>query len=179
MNIENIWNKALKNTEIIRSRVQALNTIQETKVPYVLLSESSVNMGDTVVRTGQVVVEKPTLIVPPNNPLFHGFEFENEEDFDENSMINFLIVRGINLPSLKYNNRTNTLDIFEGKLSKAIEHYKDIFQRREDVSTGLIIGPEDCWQFSLLIFVCTQIARNADTDIRKLLDEYRKKQKDE
>ena len=175
-----MWTKALKYTEIVRPRVQALSMAGETHVPYLLLSESSINMGDTVVRKGEVLVQKPSLFIPPNNPQFKGFEFEKNmgEDFDENSFINFLIVRGISLPSLRYDNKTSFLDIYEGKLSEAIQHHKNELQKKENVLTGLLVGPEDCWQFSILIFICSQIIKNADQDIQKLLDEYHRK-KDE
>lgn len=175
MDIEKNWEKALRDTEIIRSRVQALMTLAATDVPYILLSESSISDGDTVVRKGVIHVEKPSLIIPPNNPQFRGFDLEEERDFQHNSLINFLIVRGVTIPSLRYDNKTSSLDIYEGKLSDALKHYEDLLRREEDVVTGLMIGPQDCWQFSLLIFICTQIARNADHDIRKLLDEYHKK----
>jgi hypothetical protein len=175
MNIEHAWERALKSTEIVRTRVQALMTTGTTLVPYILLSESAVNLGDTVVRKGEVIVEKPSLIVPPNNPQFQGFEFNKKEGIDENSMINFLLVRGITLPSLRYDNKTSSLDVFEGKLSTAIKHYESLLLQKENVRTGLIAGPEDVWQFSLLIFICTQIARNAEADIRKLLDDYHKR----
>lgn len=176
MDIEQAWTKALRETEIIRARVQALMTLSATRVPYVLLSESSINYGDTVVRRGDLFVEKPSLIVPPNNPQFSGFEFDGEQGFNQNSFVNFLIVRGVTLPSLRYDNRTGTLDVYEGKLSAAVKHYGDLLQRQENVDTGLIVGPEDVWQFSLLIFTCTQIARNVNADIRRLLDEYHKKE---
>ncbi len=176
MNFNEIWTKALKQTEIIRTRVQALMTMGDTRVPYVILSESSINVGDTVVRKGEVTVQRPSLIVPPNNPQFDGFDFEGFGDgtgIDQNSMINFLLVRGISLPSMRYDNKTSSLDVYEGKLSDAIKYYNNILQQQENVQTGLIAGPEDCWQFSLLIFICTQIARNAEKDIKKLLNEYK------
>jgi len=179
MDIEKAWDKALKNTEIIRSRVQALLTSETTQVPYILLSESSINMDDTVVRKGKISVQKPSLIVPPNNPQFEGFEFEKEEGLDQDSMINFLLVRGISVPSLKYDNQTNSLDVFEGKLSTAIKHYQSLLQEKENVMTGLVAGPGDVWQFSLLIFICSQIARNAETDIKKLLDEFHRKNRND
>ncbi len=115
--------------------------------------------------------------MPPNIPQFQGFDFDREQGMGSDSIINFLFVRGITLPSLKYNNQTDSLDIYEGKLSDAIKHYSDLLQRHENVQTGLITGPEDVWQFSILIFICAQIVRNADTDIRKLLDEYQKRQR--
>ena len=178
MDLEEIWNKALKNTEIIRTRVQALTTFTETRVPYILLSESSINIGDTVVRKGEVIVEKPAIFLPPNIPQFKGFDFEQRDaGFNEDSLINFLFVRGISLPSLKYSNTTHSLDIFEDKLSKAIVHYQELLTKQENVHTGLIAASEDCWQFSVLIFICSQIAKNADMDIKKLLEKYRKNDK--
>jgi hypothetical protein len=173
MNIDDAWKKALKNTEIIRARIQGLHTGGQTQVPYILLSESAVNMGDTVVRKGEVVIEKPSLLIPPHNPQFEGFDFQEAVGLNENSMINFLLVRGVSIPSLRYDNRTNSLDIFEGRLSSAIDHFKNQLSQKENVKTGLIAGPEDVWQFSLLIFTCSQIARNAQADIRKLLEDYR------
>ncbi len=175
MDLHEAWSKALKNTEIIRARVSALQTFQVTHVPYILLSESEINVGDTVVRRGEVMVDKPSLILPPNIPQLEGFEFKDEHSFDEQAMINFLLIRGISLPSLKYNNKTSNLDVFEGSLNQAVKHYQEELQRQENVASGLLIGPEDVWQLSLLIFTCSQIARNTDSDIRKLIDDYKKR----
>jgi hypothetical protein len=179
MDLEEAWEKALKNTEIIRGRLQALMTMADTKVPYILLSESSINEGDTVVRKGEVIVHKPALFIPPHNPSFQGFDFNEKMGVDENSFINFLLVRGVSLPSLAYDNKTHSLDIYEDSLSQAVKHYKDLLQRQENVSTGLLTGPEDCWPFSLMIFICAQILKNSNSDIRKLIDEYRKNNPDQ
>ena len=176
MDIYEDWSRALKNTEIIRPRVQSLLTFKDTHVPYILLSESSINLGDTVVRQGEVIVEKPSLILPPNIPQFDGFDFE-EESADKNAIINFLLVRGVSIPSLHYSNKTYMVDIYEGNLNKAISHYQELLQHQENVQAGLMTGPEDCWRFSVIIYICSQIAKNADTDIRKLLEEYKKKNK--
>ncbi|MFT5388327.1 MAG: hypothetical protein ACI9E5_001463, partial [Candidatus Omnitrophota bacterium] len=46
---------------------------------------------------------------------------------------------------------------------------------KEDVHAGLIIGHEESWQLSLLIFVCSQVARNADRDINHLMQQYKHK----
>jgi hypothetical protein len=177
MDIQEAWEKALKNTEIIRSRVKALLTFATTDLPYILLSASSVNLGDTVVRKGKVLVEKPSLILPSNLPQFEGFDFEKELHFNEDTITNFFLVRGVKFPSLKYNNQTYSLDIYEGRLDKAIKHFSDQLQRKEDVHSGLIVGPEDCWQFSLLIFVCSMVVKSADGDIKNILEDLRRKGK--
>ena len=175
MDTYEFWEKALKNTEVIRPRIQSLMTFSETTVPYILLSESAINLGDTVVRKGEVVVERPALILPPNIPQFEGFEFEDAPDTDTDSVMNFLFVRGIQMPSMKYNNKTYSLDIYEGKLSKAITHYHNLLKEKENVNAGLLCGPEDCWQYSVLIYICSQIIKNAQTDISKLLKEFKRK----
>lgn len=175
MDVQEKWEKALEKTEIIRPRIQELYTFSHTDIPYIFLSESSINIGDTVVRKGTVTVDKPSLILPLGMPKFEGFDFEKEREVTDDIVANFLLVRGLKFPSLNYSNKTYSLDLFEGRLSKAIEQFRDKMQREEDVLTGLIVGPEDCWQFSILVFICTQVMRSADGDIRRLMEQFRKK----
>ena len=101
MNIQEAFEKALKETDIIRSRVLSLQTFADTHVPYVLLSASSINPGDTVVRKGEVLVQKPSLILPPNIPQFDGFDRDDLPGLDSDAMINLLLVRGVSLPSIR------------------------------------------------------------------------------
>ena len=77
MDIEKTWEKALKNTEIIRPRVKPLNTFKITHLPYIFLAESSVNVGDCVVRMGEALVEKPAIMLPPDSPQLDGFDHTN------------------------------------------------------------------------------------------------------
>jgi hypothetical protein len=175
MDFQQAWERALKETNIIRSRVSSLHTFDDTHVPYVFLSPSLINDGDTVVRKGEVVVQRPSLILPPNIPRFEGFEFEQEQGADQNSVINYLLVRGISVPSLTYNNKTSSLDVFEGEMTRAIAHFANQLEREEDVSCGLLAGHEEVWQFSILIFICSQIARNTQVDIRRLMDDMRRR----
>ena len=170
MDIEKAWEKALKYTEIIRPRVEPLNTFKTTHLPYVFLAESSVNEGDCVVRKGKVLAEKPLIILPPDSPQLEGFDFKDVSRQQQDKIINFFLVRGIGFPSLKYNNKTYSLDIFEGRLSKAIKKYTHELQKEENVTSGLVIGREDCWQFSVLIFVGMQILRSTDNDIKNLMN---------
>lgn len=173
MDMHKSWQKALKNTEIQRTRVRHLDTFTHTEIPYLFLAESTLNIGDTVIRRGRVLVERPSIVLPGNPPQLEGFDFEEELHVNSNDVIDFLLIRGVRFPSLKYNNMISTVDIYEGSLKKAIEHYKDKLQRVEDVHTGLVIGPEDCWQFSVLIFIGSIVSRSAESDIRRLFDHYK------
>ena len=175
MNGIEAWEKALRQTDIIRSRITGLQTASDTHVPYILLSPSTINEGDTVVRTGEVLIHPPSLILPPNTPQLEGFNFDADDSFREDTMINFLLVRGVTLPSMKYDNKIFSLNVFEGKIDDAIGVYGNRLQREENTSAGLVCGPDEVWQFSLLIFICSQIAKNSSSDIRRLLDEYHKK----
>jgi len=175
MNIQDAWEKALENTRIIRPRAQGLYTFSDTNLPYIFLAQALVNKGDTIVRQGEVIVNKPALILPYNLPQFEGFDFEKEFEVGSDMVTNFFLVRGVIFPSMNYNNKTQSLNIYEGNIEKAIVYYTEMLQRKEDVHSGLIVGPEDCWQFSVLIFICSQIVRSADSDIKKILERFRKK----
>ena len=171
MNMQEIWEKAVKKTEIVRPRVMPLSAHSVTHLPYICLSESAVNAGDTVVRRGEITVEKPMIVLPQNMPQFEGFDFEKEMNVNEDLFKSFLLVRGVQFPAMKFNNKSYSVDVFEGGLSKAIEHHKNLLQQHENVHTGLVAGPEDCWQFSIVLFICSQIARSASGDIKRLLDD--------
>jgi hypothetical protein len=144
--------------------------MRSTVIPYVLLSKSEINPGDTVVRKGEIIVEKPAIVLPENMPQFDGFKFEEEMAMDEDLLKSFFLVRGIRFPSMKYGN-TITLDVFEGALPKATEHYANLFARSEDTQTGLLTGPEETWPLSVLLFVCGQAAKCAESDVRRIFDD--------
>lgn len=170
MGIHESWEKALKMTEIVRPRVQPLATFESTQIPYIFLAESLVNHGDTIIRKGEITVDKPSIILPPYMPQLEGFEFEKNFSGASDYLTTFLLMRGIRFPSMKYENKVNTLDVHEGRLRQAIDKYSKILQQQENVTTGLVIGPEDCWQFSVLIFVCTQALRSAEGDIQRIFE---------
>jgi hypothetical protein len=174
MSLNELWEKAVRKTEIVRPRVLPLNTGESTRLPYLCLSESSINRGDTAVRRGEIVVEKPSIILPYNAPQFAGFDFEKTIPVSEELFKSFLLVRGVQFPGMRYNNRSHSIDVHEGSLSKAVEYYKKELQKTENVNTGLIVSPDDCWQFSVLLFVCSLVVRSAEGDIRRLMDDMRR-----
>ncbi|MFH1577843.1 MAG: hypothetical protein ABIC18_02065 [Candidatus Omnitrophota bacterium] len=175
MDLEGQWNKALSQTEIIRFRIPYLPTFETTAIPYIFLAESAINLGDTVVRRGKVLVQKSEIILPEDMPQFEGFEFEKDYQANADMVRMFFMVRGISFPSLKYAHEVFKVDIHEGGLKKAKEHFKHELERRENVQTGLIIGPQDCWQFCLLIYVGLLISKSAPSDLRKIWERFKDK----
>jgi len=177
MDIQRLWDKALKQTEIIRARALELATFETTALPYIFLAESNLNVGDTIVRKGHVLVERPSLILP--SPRFEGFEFESDLQVSEDAILNFLLVRGVKFPSLRYHHELSSLDIREGSLQEAIDHFADHLKRAEDIQTGLVVGPEDVWPFSVLLLVGSLVIRSAEGDLKRLFETWRKQQRQE
>lgn len=170
MNIDELWQKAVNKTEIFRSRLRHLYTFDQTVLPYTYLAESALNIGDVVVRSGNIVVERPVIFLPGNLPQFEGFQIkEGNFQADNNTIATFLFLRGISFPTMKYNNETHKLDVVQGPLSKAIQYHKKELERKEDVATGLVASPEDCWQFALLIYAAGLMAKSIPEDIKNIL----------
>ncbi|MBI2094188.1 MAG: hypothetical protein HYT88_05625 [Candidatus Omnitrophica bacterium] len=176
MDIENLWDKARKETQLLRLRLPDLSSFEATAVPYVFLAESSLNAGDTVVRKGHVLIERPAIMLPGFSPQFEGFAFDDELKMSEETITTFLLIRGVQFPSLKYRHALSSLDVYENSLQKAIEHFDQKMARAEDIQSGLVVGPEEAWQFSLLLMVGALVGRSADGDVRRLLEAWRKRQ---
>ena len=169
MNIQEQWERALRGTEIIRSRVLPLSTMQSTRLPYRFLAESSVNQGDTIMRTGQVIVTKPWIALPSASPYLEGFTMSEQRPVDPDFLVNFLLVRGVSFPSLRYKHELSTLEVLEQPLSDTVARFRRQCEEREEVASGLLVGPEDVWQWSVLIFTASLIGRAAGDDLRRLL----------
>lgn len=174
MDIEKLWEQAKDKTEVVRGRVKALSTYDQTPVPYIFLAESSVNEGNTVVRKGKIIVEKPLIVLPQDMPQFEGFDFEETFEVSQELVQTFFLMRGIRFPSLKYNNTIYELDLDERSLSSCVEAYRKQLEKKENVSTALLLGPEDCWQFSLLFYIASLVGRCAQSDIMNLLNRDKK-----
>ncbi len=56
-----------------------------------------------------------------------------------------------------------------------MDYFSREMEKREDVHSGLMLGPEDCWQFSVIIYVATLAVRSLPGDLEKLLDDFNKK----
>ena len=177
--LQELWDRARRRTEIIRMRLQDLATFNATVVPYCFLAESSLNRGDTVVRRGHVLIERPGIILPSFSPQFEGFPFDPALHLNDDALSTFLLVRGIQFPSLKYRHQLSSLDVVERSLQQAIEECADRLSAAEDVTTGLVIGPEEAWQFSILLLVGALVVRSSEGDLRRILDAWRRRQREE
>ncbi|MDP6112815.1 MAG: hypothetical protein QF437_02440 [Planctomycetota bacterium] len=159
--------RALGETQIIRQRQSSLLTLSETELAYVLLSESAMNVGDTVVRKGVVKVDKPQLLLLNNPTEFEGFEYEDNSE--ENGAF-MALARMASFPPGKYSNIANQMEVYSGSLEKAIDHYERELDRSGDHHTGLCAGPVDIWALSLFVYVGKMVAKSASSDLDDMIN---------
>jgi len=176
VDIEALWDQARSRTEILRMRLQDLATFEATAVPYIFLGESAVNPGDTVVRQGKVLIDRPAIMLPKWSPQFEGFEFDAGLQVSDAHMVTFLLMRGVQFPSLKYQHQLSSLDVVERSLREAIRDYEQQLQQAEDIKTGLVVGSEETWQLSLLLLVGALVIRSAEGDVRRLIEDWKRRQ---
>ncbi len=61
-------------------------------------------------------------------------------------------------------------------MQHAIERFTKQLTMAEDITTGLVVGPEEAWQFSVLMLVGALVIRSAEGDLRRILDQWRRRQ---
>lgn len=158
--------RALQETHIHRHRRSRLLTVGTTELPYVLLGESVVNLGDTVVRRGIVRVEQPSIFLLNRPVQLEGFE---AEEGDEQKQAVVALGRMAHFPPGKYSNIETELDVFDGELGNAVQHYLQHLDNAEDLLTGLLTGPVEVWPLSLLVYVAAMVAQSAPGDVFDLM----------
>ncbi len=176
MDLTDMWQIAIKSTKIRRKRLASLETFEETRLPYILVSDHPRSADQSNVRQGQVELGKPRLILPDAHPQFEGFDFDQLQA-DENSIQTLMYVRGVRLPSLKFKNVQNH-QLYDGTTEDALRQYGRDLARAENVETGLIQGREDVWPFALLFYVSMLIVKNLPKDIERMLEEFRERPPD-
>ena len=175
MSLEEHWNEALKRTEIVRLPVKRLLTFGVSQCDYIFLAPSVVNQGDTVVRKGKIDIDRPNIIMPDHRPDFEGFNSEDTAGIKDEQLRQFFYVRGISFPSLKYRNEPYELDLYEGSVNAAEKVYLDKVRTQENVSTGIVIGVDAAWQFSVILLACHMIDTHIDNDLKAILNHIKKR----
>lgn len=170
MSLQSNWERATSQTKVVRWKKNPLATFDSTVLKYAFLAESLVNAGDTVERKGRIMVHRPLLLLPENVPQFEGFDFLKDMSIDDEELARFLLIRGVSFPSLKFRNETDSLNVVEKPLEKALEQTLSELDKTRNVDTGVLTGPEECWQFSVLVYVGGLMARSASRDIDRLMD---------
>ncbi len=169
MEMEEAFKLAQSETQIIRTRKNLLYTFGATRLPYICLSESLLRSGDVVVRRGEVLADRPHIAVPGMDFLFEGFEDAD----DAGGELAIMLARRISMPPSKYANKAGA-EVFEtGPLNAAVERAVNQLDRDNDVRTAVISAPEKVWGLSILLYVGSQVARSAPSNVQEHLERLR------
>jgi hypothetical protein len=163
--------EAVRSTKILRARKNYLFTFGNTRLPYVMVANSLINAGSSIIRTGEVVVEKPQIIIANDSSAFEGFDIDRSlVDLDQVKFA--LMSRGISFPQMNYKNSTQFLEVVSDKLEVIIERQMNQFEDANDSRVGLIQCREDTWNLSLLHYVLTQVIRSSTSNMQEYLERY-------
>ena len=173
MEMEEAFKLAQTDTQLIRVRKNLLYTFGATRLPYICLSQSIIHPEKVVVRKGEVMADKPQIAIPGMDFSFEGFEGDQVKDKDEVEGLAILLARRISMPPSKYINKSEAELSEAGPLSEAIERALNRLDHDNDVRTAVISAPEKVWGLSILLYVGSQVARSASSNVQEHFERLR------
>jgi hypothetical protein len=170
MEMEEAFRLAQEDTKFIKERKNLLYTFGATRLPYVCISPDSGNADFVTVRSGEVLADRPQIAVPGELFSFEGFE-ELKEMFDAEPFV--ALARRISIPPSKYVNKAELTERRPGPMAEAIQRVVNRLENDNDVRTGVISAPEQVWSLSVLLYVGSQVARSAQSNMQEHFEHMR------
>ena len=170
MEMEEAFKLAQADTKFIKVRKNLLYTFGATRLPYICLSQSLDGTDMVLIREGEVTADRPQIAVPGEMFSVEGFDHNSDGDEDELSVI---LARRISMPPSKYVNKANAATKEHGTLSDAIQKVMNRLEGDNDVRTGVISAPEQVWGLSILLYVGSQVARSAPSNVQEHFEHLR------
>jgi len=146
---------AIEHTEILRIPKQALATFGITSIYYYLVTEPVYTdlmgqSGETVVREGKVIAERPKIVTPYY--LLNLFEgFKHGKEYAEYMLHNY----GLHEPGLlyKYKNEPTDVNILSSSLESVVYNLNQKIESDENTLAAIIKGVDEMWDVSLMKFI--------------------------
>lgn len=171
MDLEEALKFAEANTRFIKVRKNLLYTFGTTRLPYVCLSESGGDSRLITIRKGEVMADKPQIAIPNESFSFEGFDGLNEDREEEGLAV--VLARRISMPPSKYVNKAEAEAREPGPMSEAIQRAVNRLEDDNDVRTAVIAAPETIWGLSILLYVGSQVARSAPSNVQEHFEHLR------
>lgn len=155
MEIDERIRYAVERTKIFRPPEQALATFGLTTIQYYLLTEPVYSEllgegGETVVREGKVIAEKPKLVTPYYLlNLFEGFDHGRE--FAE-----YMLKQcGPHEAGMlyRYRNEPQGMNILSSPIESVAENIKNKIDGEHNTLAAIILGVDELWDISLMKFI--------------------------
>ena len=163
------WKKVLENTSIIRFPNQKLATFGNTSIKYYVVTEPLYKVIDSktdegVVRTGNVMAEKPTIITPFYAMHLQGFSDDAYKYFKELSSDS-----GQNTPGIlyQYRNEPSEMEIVSGSPNQIATNINSDLDKNKSDMAVVMIGVDEYWDVALLKFLYEFTAISITNNIKE------------
>jgi len=188
MDFDDAMRRAQTGTAILRTRKNLLYTFGATRLPYICLSPDE--KGRVRVREGEVSADKPRIAVPGEDfPRFFGFgggtpdfppwlnkEPGEDESEGENSALMVFLARRIAIPAADYVNECKPARREPGPLDSAAARAMERLDNDNDIRTGVLTVPDPLWNLGVLIYVGSQVARSAPSNVAEHMERRRRQE---
>lgn len=169
--MEDAFKLAQADTQFIKVRKNLLYTFGATRLPYVCLSQALDDTAAIMVRAGEVTADKPQIAIPNEPFSFEGFD--DSMGGEDEEAIAVVLARRISMPPSKYVNKADVERREPGPMSEAIQRAMDRLTETNDVRTAVITAPEKVWGISVLLYVGSQVARSASSNVQEHFEHMR------
>lgn len=156
---------AIECTKVLRSPKQHLSTLGTTNIGYYLVTEpaysdTASDAGETVIREGRVVVERPRIVTPYYLSRLEGFSPDARKYFET-----LIRMHGANAPGLfyAYKNELKGLNIVGDSLPSVVNKLNDDIDKRGDSLAAIIKGVDELWDVSVMKFIY-EVTRSSIVD---------------
>lgn len=162
---------AVRHTEILRLPKQSLATFGTTNIGYYLVTEPvygeiTKESGETVIREGRVIAERPRIVTPYYMSQLEGFSEDARRYF------NALIQKyGADTPGLfyTYRNEPGKLTIVTEGLKAVVDRLNSDIDKCGDPLVSIIKGQDELWDVSLMRFIYEITSSSMQSNISQLM----------
>ncbi len=161
---------AARHTEVLRHPRQHLSTFGITNIYYYLVTEPAYSelvsiVGETVVREGRVIAERPKIVTPYYLSRLEGFSSDARRYFEM-----LLRMHGADTPGLfyTYKNESKGLNIVSENWPTVVDKLNDEIDKKGDPLASIIKGQDELWDVSLLKFIYEITQRSLQDNISQM-----------
>ena len=155
MENERDWMRAVEQTWVVRFPKQYLATFGSTNMDYYVVTEPifqemEPSKQESVVRTGKVLAERPTIVTPTYAMNLQGFSSDAFEYFQHLAQ-----EYGPNSPGVmyQYRNEAKGTEIVSGVPNEVAHRITDDLDQRNENMGLVMVGVDEYWDVALLKFI--------------------------
>ena len=164
---EDIW-FAARSTKIVYMPHKLLETFGASRVEYLVVSEDLDRPGALTIRTGEVTAERPRIITP----AYFARRLTDNFGEDARRYLEEVVSRDVNARFLEYGLRFGKNEHKEEHVSgnpmEVAEQAAAEAQDNWEALRGVLVGPDDAWEVSLMHFLTEMVRKSLPAHARNL-----------